>query len=97
MAGAWATTGAERAGTPGGGASPYQGGGRARPTLSGGVGSHDLQVLAVSSGTFSDLRSSASSLSLGVHHPRPRTTSTSLAILSIVLVDYSRCISYMMS
>ena len=91
---AWAISGAEGAGPPGGGTSPYQGGGRARPTLSGCVGSQALQSLVVSSGISPELCSCEGSLSLGVHRPRLRTwESTSSLIGRDVLVDYSRCIS----
>src|SRR6266566_3660723 len=47
---AWATFGAEAAGPVGGSTSPCQGGGRARPSLHGGVGCQVLQYLADSSG-----------------------------------------------
>ena len=52
---AWATIGAEGAGPRGGGTSPCQGGGRARPSLYGCVGRQVLQYLAVSSGISPEL------------------------------------------
>ena len=47
---AWATFGAEGAGPAGGGTSPCQGGGRARPSLHGCYGRQVLQYLAGSLG-----------------------------------------------
>ena len=70
---AWATFGAEGAGPAGGGTSPCQGGGRARPSLHGCVrGRQVLQYLAVSSGISLQLWSCEGSFSLGVHRPRRR-------------------------
>jgi hypothetical protein len=52
---AWATIGAEAAGPRGGGTSPCQGGGRARPSLHVCVGRQVLQYLAGSSGISPEL------------------------------------------
>ena len=69
----WDTFGAEGAGPAGGGTSPCQGGGRARPSLHGCVrGRQVLQYLAVSSGISLQLWSCEGSFSLGVHRPRRR-------------------------
>ena len=52
---AWATFGAEGAGPAGGGTSPCQGGGRARPSLHGCYGRQVLQYLAGSLGRSPEL------------------------------------------
>ena len=68
----WATFGAEGAGPAGGGTSPCQGGGRARPSLHGCYGRQVLQYLAGSLGRSPELWSSDGSFTLVVHRPRLR-------------------------
>ena len=91
MAVAWATIGAEGAGPLGGGTSPCQGGGRARPSLYGCVGRQVLQYLAVSSGISPELCSCDGSLSLGVHRPRHRSRESSSSLIGrdvlVILCD----------
>ena len=75
--------------------SPYQGGGRARPTLSGCVGSQALQSLVISSKISPELCFCSGSLSLGLHRPQLRTWKWTSSLRGRdVLVDYSRCVSY---
>src|SRR3954462_12795443 len=69
----WSTVGAEGAGPRGGCTTTYQGGGRPRPSLHGGVGRRRvLQFMAGASGISPYLRVSDGSFSLGVHRqPEP--------------------------
>ena len=70
---AWATFGAEAAGPAGGGASPCQGGRRARPSLHGCYGRRQvLHYLVGSLGRWPEIWSCDGSFSLVVHRPRPR-------------------------
>ena len=69
MAVAWATGGAEAAGPRVDRTPTCTGGGRARPSLLGGVGRRVMQDLAGSSGISPELRVRGGSFSLGGHPP----------------------------
>ena len=69
MAVAWATVGAETAGPRVDCTPTCQGGGRARPSLLGGVGHRFMEDLKGSSGISPELRVHGGSFSLGGHHP----------------------------
>ena len=84
---AWASDGAEASGHRGGGTSPCQRGGRARPSLHGCVGGQVRQYLAGSSGISLELWSCDGSVPLGVHRPRRYPSgATVLAVLAMLYV-----------
>ena len=79
MAVAWATCGAEAADPRVDRTPTCTGGGRARPSLLGGVGRRVMQDLAGSSGISPELRVRGGSFSLGDHLPPHPTLFTVLA------------------
>src|ERR1043165_4796584 len=83
---AWATGGAEAAGLRVDHMPTCPGGGRARPSLLGGVGRRVMQDLAGSSGISPELRVRGGSCSLGGHLPLHPTLFT-------VLASYACCLS----
>ena len=91
----WASVSAEAWGPRGGGTSPCQQGGWARPSLHGCVGGQVLQYMACSSRNSLVLWSCDGSFSLGVHHPRQYPSyARVLAVLVMLYVwHYSWCIS----
>ena len=88
---AWTSDDAEAWGPRGGGASPCQWGGRARPSLLVCVGAHVLQYLAGSPGISLELWSCDGSFSLGVHRPRRYPSCARvLAVLGCYMYDSIR-------
>ena len=84
MAVTWASDGAEASGHRGGGMSPCQRGGRARPSLHGCIGGQVRQYLAGSSGISLE-RSCDCSFSLGVH--RLCRYSSGATVLAVLISD----------
>ena len=83
---AWATVGAEAAGPRVDRTPTCTGGGRARPSLLGGVGRRVMQDLAGSSGISPELRVHGGSFSLGDHLPPHPTLFTVLASNLVLLL-----------
>jgi hypothetical protein len=93
---AWATGGAEAAGPRVDRTPTCTGGGRARPSLLGGVGRRVMQDLAGSSGISPELRVRGGSFSLGDHlppHPTLFTVLASYALFTVVLLDIYACMT----
>ena len=95
LAVAWASDDAEASGHRGGGTSPCQRGGRARPSLHGCIGGQVRQYLAGSSGISLELWSCDGSFSLGVHRPRwyPSCARVLVVLVMLHVWYYSGCIS----
>ena len=92
---AWASNGPEARGLRGGGASPCQWGGRARPSLLVCVGAQVLQYLAGSPGISLELWSRDGSFSVGVHRPcrYPSCARVLVVLVMLYVWHYSGCIS----
>ena len=92
---AWASDGPEARGPRGGGASPCQWGGRARPSLLVCVGALVLQYLAGSPGISLELWSRDGSFSVGVHRPHryPSCARVLVVLVMLYVWYYSGCIS----
>ena len=92
---AWASDGAEAWGPRGGGTSPCQRGGRARPSLLVCVGAQVLQYLVGSLGISLELWSRDGAFSMGVHHPRryPSCARVLVVLVMLYVWHYSGCIS----
>ena len=92
---AWASDSPEARGIRGGGASPCQWGGRARPSLLVCVGAQVLQYLAGSPGISQELWSRDGSFSAGVHRPRryPSCARVLVVLVMLYVWHYSWSIS----